>query len=150
MAAQQGAEAVDFSREDPVEAIRELTRGIGVDRAIDVVGVDALAPQEGPAAGSVDRERQHAEMEQAAPQRNPKGDLWVPGNAPSQALDWAIAGLAKAGTLGIIGVYPETMHSFPLGKAMNRNVTVKMGNCNHKTYIPHIVELIRSGAIDPE
>lgn len=150
MAAGQGAEVVDFGKEDPVEAIKSLTRGIGVDRAIDVVGIDALAPQQGPAAASVDRERQSAEAKRAAPDRNPRGGQWVPGNAPTQALDWAVQGLAKAGTLGIIGVYPESMHSFPIGQAMNRNITVKMGNCNHRKYVPHIVELIRSNAIDPE
>jgi threonine dehydrogenase-like Zn-dependent dehydrogenase len=37
MARDQGAEVIDFSREDPVEAIRRLTHGIGVDRAIDAV-----------------------------------------------------------------------------------------------------------------
>jgi len=29
---------IDFNAEDPVEAIRRLTGGIGVDRAIDAVG----------------------------------------------------------------------------------------------------------------
>ncbi len=37
MARAQGAEVIDFEREDPVAAIRELTSGIGVDRAIDAV-----------------------------------------------------------------------------------------------------------------
>src|SRR5207247_1002360 len=46
----QGAEAIDFNAEDPVEALRELTGGIGVDRAIDAVGVDAARPHDGPAA----------------------------------------------------------------------------------------------------
>jgi threonine dehydrogenase-like Zn-dependent dehydrogenase len=37
MAQDQGAEIINFSSEDPVEAIRELTNGIGVDRAVDAV-----------------------------------------------------------------------------------------------------------------
>ncbi|WP_204985633.1 zinc-binding dehydrogenase, partial [Escherichia coli] len=40
MARQQGAEVIDFDREDPVQTLRRLTNGIGVDRAIDAVGVD--------------------------------------------------------------------------------------------------------------
>lgn len=43
MARTQGAEVIDFNAEDPVETIRRLTGGIGVDRAIDAVGVDASA-----------------------------------------------------------------------------------------------------------
>lgn len=50
MARAQGAEVIDFNQEDPVEAIHSLTGGIGVDRAIDAVGVDAVAPHSGPAA----------------------------------------------------------------------------------------------------
>ncbi len=34
MARAQGAEVIDFNREDPVQALRALTGGIGVDRAI--------------------------------------------------------------------------------------------------------------------
>jgi threonine dehydrogenase-like Zn-dependent dehydrogenase len=50
MARAQGAEVIDFNSEHPVEAIQRLTGGIGVDRAIDAVGVDAERPKSGPAA----------------------------------------------------------------------------------------------------
>jgi threonine dehydrogenase-like Zn-dependent dehydrogenase len=32
---------------------------------------------------------------------------------------------------------------------MNKNITIKMGNCNHRKYIPHLIELVRSGTFDP-
>ncbi len=35
-----------------------------------------------------------------------------------------------------------------VGMAMNRNLTLKMGNCPHPKYIPHL-GLVRSGAVDP-
>src|SRR5690606_15015558 len=41
MAQRQGAESINFNREDPVETLKRLTGGVGVDRAIDAVGVDA-------------------------------------------------------------------------------------------------------------
>ena len=37
-----------------------------------------------------------------------KGKQWVPGDAPSQVMNWDVRSLAKAGTLSIIGAYPET------------------------------------------
>src|SRR3954447_4095254 len=37
MARAQGAEIINFEEEDPVETLRRLTNGIGVDRAIDAV-----------------------------------------------------------------------------------------------------------------
>jgi threonine dehydrogenase-like Zn-dependent dehydrogenase len=33
--------------------------------------------------------------------------------------------------------------------AMNKNLTVKMGNCNHRRYLPRLLDLVRTGAIDP-
>ncbi len=56
MARAQGAEVIDFNQDDPVECIRELSGGIGVDRVIDAVGVDAVSPSQGPAAAQA-RER---------------------------------------------------------------------------------------------
>ena len=44
----QGAEIVDFAEDDPVETVLRLTGGIGVDRVIDAVGVDAMRATHGP------------------------------------------------------------------------------------------------------
>ena len=151
MAREQGAEIINYNAEDPIEVIRELTGGIGVDRAIDAVGVDANAPESGPAAEKAQKQAQQfqQEVQQIAPETNPQGDNWHPGNAPSQALEWAVQGLAKAGTLSIIGVYPPTQKSFPIGMAMNKNLTINMGNCNHRKYIPDLVDMVRKGTVDP-
>ena len=152
MARDQGAEAVDFNAEDPVETIRRLTGGIGVDRVIDAVGVDAVHPHSGPAAKkSAKKEKEFAkEVEKVAPEQNPDGDLWRPGDAPSQVLSWAVESVCKAGTISIIGVYPPQAQSFPIGQAMNKNLTVNMGNCNHRRYIPMLLDMVESGAVDPE
>jgi threonine dehydrogenase-like Zn-dependent dehydrogenase len=111
------AETVNFDAEDPVAAINELTGGIGVDRAVDAVGIDAQSP--------------------------------ATGARPDQALRWAVQALAKAGSLGIIGVYPTAMESFPIGLAMNKNLTIKAGNCNHRRYIPELLALTRNGSVEP-
>jgi threonine dehydrogenase-like Zn-dependent dehydrogenase len=151
MARAQGAEVIDFDAEHPVKTLQRLTGGIGVDRAIDAVGVDAEHAHGGPARReAAQKGKQHAEEVAAvAPKQNPDGQLWQPGDAPSQALEWAVEALAKAGTLSIIGVYPQTARFFPIGAALNKNLTVKMGNCNHRRYIPHLVDLVRSGTVDP-
>jgi len=148
IARRQGAEIVNFEKEDPVETIVQLTGGIGVDRAIDAVGVEAEHPHGGPAADPEKAEKLEAEAQQNAPD-SPDQPPFEPGDAPSQALRWAVQALAKAGTLSIIGVYPPTIETFPIGQAMNKNLTIRMGNCNHRKYIPHLVDLVRSGVIDP-
>src|SRR6185369_12163367 len=50
LARAQGAEVINYEEEDPIETLLELTGGIGVDRAIDAVGVDEQRPHKGPAA----------------------------------------------------------------------------------------------------
>ncbi|HEX4807989.1 MAG TPA: zinc-dependent alcohol dehydrogenase [Bryobacteraceae bacterium] len=151
MAKAQGAEVINFDQEHPVEAIQQLTGGIGVDRAIDAVGVDAQAPESGPAVkeAKAEAKEQKREMKEIAPKTNPKDGNWVPGGAPSQVLEWAVKSLAKAGSLSIIGVYPQAAKAFPIGAAMNKNLTINMGNCNHRKYVPKLVGLVKAGLIDP-
>jgi threonine dehydrogenase-like Zn-dependent dehydrogenase len=151
MAKNLGAEIIDFNVEDPVEVLQSLTGGTGVDRAIDAVGVDAVAPSAGAAAekAQVQMQQFQQQLHEIAPQINPQNGNWHPGNAPSQALEWAVQALAKAGTLSIIGVYPLTHKFFPIGMAMNKNLTLKMGNCNHRKYIPKLVDLVQSGVVTP-
>jgi len=57
-------------------------------------------------------------------------------------------GSGKAGTVSILGVYGE-VDSFPIGNAMEKNLTLTMGNCNHRRYIPRLIELVRSGSLNP-
>lgn len=148
MARRQGAEPVDFEKEDPVETPVALTGGIGVDRVIDAVGVDAEHAHHGSAAGTGDKAG--AALSAAKAAVTPKGrHAWKRGDGPSQALDWAVAALAKAGTLSINGVYPPGQNDFPIGQAMNKNLTLRMGNCHHRKYIPHLLDLIAAGTIDP-
>lgn len=151
MARAQGAEVIDYEAEDPVATIKELTGGIGVDRAIDAVGIDANRAHHGPAGKESKKVAKELdeEVKTVAPKTNPDGENWVPGDGPSQALRWAVEALAKAGTLSIIGVYGDSATTFPIGKAVEKNLTIKMGNCNHRRYVPELVEMVRMGRIDP-
>jgi threonine dehydrogenase-like Zn-dependent dehydrogenase len=151
MARKLGAEIVNYNEEDPVEVIRSLTGGSGADRVIDAVGVDSERPKVGPAAEQAEKQAGQFEKErrQIAPETNTDGKVFKPGDAPSQAGTWAVQACAKAGTLSIIGVYPQTDQFFPIGMAMNKNLTLTMGNCNHRKYVPTLVNMVESGAVDP-
>jgi threonine dehydrogenase-like Zn-dependent dehydrogenase len=151
MARAQGAEVISFEEDDPVEVIKELTNDIGVDRAIDAVGVDAVRPHKGPAAKKAEKETPEFDQEvrKIAPKTNPEGRNWHPGDAPSLTMQWAVEALAKAGTLSIIGVYPQAVTTFPIGAAFGKNLTVQMGGCNHRAYIPRLIEYVMAGAVDP-
>lgn len=148
VARNQGAEVINFAKEDPVQMLRELTGGIGPDCVIDAVGVDANTSEQEKTNGK-EAEKFKKEVEEIAPDANPHNSNWHPGNAPSQALEWAVKAIAKAGTLSIIGVYPPTMRHFPIGQAMNKNLKINAGNCNHRKYVPMLLERVKSGEIDP-
>jgi len=147
----QNAETIDFNAEHPVQAIKELTGGIGADRVIDAVGIDAEMPKEGPAAIESEQliDRFADEQDKVAPRIAPANGRWEPGDAPSLALRWATQAVAKAGTIGVIGVYPPQHEAFPLGEAMNANLTVKLGNCNHRKYVPGLLSKMAAGHADP-
>ncbi|QLG12678.1 glutathione-dependent formaldehyde dehydrogenase (plasmid) [Deinococcus sp. D7000] len=151
MARKNGAEVINFEEEDPIQAIQRLTGGVGADCVIDAVGVDAQHAHGGPAAPDANEAQKFEEqVEQVAPEAQPTKDgQWVPGDAPSQVLEWAIEAVKKAGQIGIIGVYSPSVTTYPIGKAMNKNLTVRMGNCNHRVYIPHLVDLVAAGVVDP-
>jgi len=146
----QNAEVVDFNREDPVQAVKDLTDGIGVDAVIDAVGVDAQHPSSGPAAPSAEEKSGfEQEVAQVAPDAAPQGDLWVPGDAPSQAARWAVEIVAKYGRIGVIGVYAPTVETYPIGAAMLKNLTIRMGNCDHHSVTPPLIERVAAGLFDP-
>ncbi|SKA12875.1 alcohol dehydrogenase catalytic domain-containing protein [Consotaella salsifontis] len=148
-----GAETINFEEENPLEAILELTGGIGPDRAIDVVGVDAFRPTKGPMKAEVEKRAEFYDRQvQMIAEASAMTDAshYAAGNAPSLSLEWAVQALAKAGTLSVIGVYPQTDMFFPIGAAMNKNLTLRMGNANHKKYVQRLVEMVRTGALRPE
>lgn len=123
-ARRQGAEPVDFAREDAVQTVLEMTRDIGADCVIDAVGIDA---QSGKA----------------------EGPGFEPGDAPASALEFAVGMAAKAGHVSIIGVYPPTMQQYPIGKAMGKSLTIRMGDCPHRRYLPRALRWVANGTIRP-
>ena len=54
----------------------------------------------------------------------------------------------RGGKISIVGVYGPPANLFPIGVAMNKNLTMRMGQCNVRRYMPHLLALIRDGIID--
>lgn len=149
LAQQQGAITIDYSTQDPLEVVAVLTKGVGATSVIDAVGIDAMM---GPVNhittyGSADSETYNQEVRHIAPQHT---DKWCPGTGPSQVLRWATQTAAKAGTISIAGVYSPLLDAFPIGLAMEKNLTIRMGNCNHKRYIPCLINQLTDREIDPD
>ncbi len=121
-----GAETVDLSRvDDPVVALREETRGRGPDVCIDAVGLEA--------SGS--------------PWRTLLGRALKVAPGSAVALSWAIHAVRKDGTVSIVGVYGPPANLVPIGAAMNKGLTFRMGQTSVKRYWPRLLEHVRAGRL---
>ena len=65
------------------------------------------------------------------------------------ALSEAIKCCRKAGTVSIPGVYTGEADKLPLGAAMNKGLTLKMGQTHMQRYLKPLLKKIEEGAIDP-
>lgn len=68
---------------------------------------------------------------------------------PLCALRWAIEAVKPAGQVAVLGVYGPDMTGFPLAAAFEKNVTLRMGGCPHRRYIPHLLTILQAGILDP-
>lgn len=123
-----GSEPVNFRKvPDIVSHLKEMTGGRGPDACIDAVGLEA------------EGDPIHAVL----------GSAFLEAGSIA-ALTWAVNAVRSGGTVSIIGVYgPPFNHFFPLGWAMNRNLTFRMGQCNVLTYLEDLLGKTERGEIDP-
>ncbi|MGH7475332.1 MAG: hypothetical protein ACRELD_03515 [Longimicrobiales bacterium] len=117
---------IDFSAVDVVTELNQQTDGRGPDICIDAVGVEA--------DGSVMHEF--------------LGRILMLQAGAATVVDWAIHAVRKGGTVVLIGVYGPPWNLVPIGTAMNKGLTLRMGQCNTKRYMPHLLAHLRAGRID--
>jgi len=125
-----GAEVLNYAQVDVLEALKEMTGGRGPDCVIDAVGMEA--DSEG-LDQYYDKAKQYMRMQTDRP----------------NALRQAIMACRKGGTVSIVGVYGGLVDKFPLGPAMNKALTFKMGQMHAQKYIPRLIEHVERGQADP-
>jgi threonine dehydrogenase-like Zn-dependent dehydrogenase len=132
MAAEQGkAETINFDDQDVYDTLMEMTGGRGPDRCIDAVGTEAHV------GGSFD-----AVLDKA------KEAVFLGTDRP-HVLREAIMCCRKGGTLSIPGVYLGFLDKIPFGAAVNKGLTMKMGQTHVQRYTKPLLQKIESGEIDP-
>jgi threonine dehydrogenase-like Zn-dependent dehydrogenase len=124
-----GAETVNFDEvDDVVKEILRRTDNRGADVCIDAVGCEA--------GGSLMQKLTGVVMKLQA--------------GAATAIGWAIQSVRKAGHVSIVGVYGPPWNLVPMGVAMNKGLTIRMNQCNVKRYMPHLLEHVRQGRVDPK
>jgi threonine dehydrogenase-like Zn-dependent dehydrogenase len=132
MAATHGkAETINFAQDDVYDRLMEMTGGRGPDRCIDAVGMEAHA------GGSVD-----AVLDKV------KAAMYLGTDRP-HVLREAILCCRKGGTLSIPGAYVGFLDKIPFGAAMNKGLSMKMGQTHVQRYYTRLLRMIEAGAIDP-
>ena len=113
-----------------VEALRDLTGGIGPDSCIDAVGMEAHGTD---ALALYDKVEQTAMLETDRP----------------TALRQILQSVRKGGTVSIPGVYGGVLNKLNFGAAFGKGITMKMGQTNMHKYLKPLLERVESGQIDP-
>jgi threonine dehydrogenase-like Zn-dependent dehydrogenase len=132
MAKEHGnAEIIDVTRVKVYDQLMEMTRGRGPDRCVDAVGAEAHA------SGSFD-----AVVDAA------KAAVMLGTDRP-HVLREAIMCCRKGGTVSVPGVYIGLLDKVPFGAAMNKGLTLRMGQTNMPKYMKPLLERIQAGEIDP-
>jgi threonine dehydrogenase-like Zn-dependent dehydrogenase len=133
MAADVKAEVINYEElphEDVVDALKKMTGGQGPDACIDAVGMEAHADT---IAGLYDYAKQKARLSFDRP----------------IALRQVIQACRKGGTVSIPGVYAGFLDKIPLGAAMNKGLTFRMGQTHMMRYMKPLLERVERKEIDP-
>jgi len=124
------AEVLDYTKVNVVEALKELTGGQGPDACIDAVGMEA---HEVGYEGVYDRVKQAVRLETDRP----------------YVLREAIQACRKGGIVSIMGVYGAVLDKFPMGAAMNKGLTLRMGQMHAQRYLDRLIGHAERGEVDP-
>jgi hypothetical protein len=123
---------------------------IGVDRVVGSVGVDAQRPKSGPAVEAAEQMGTFGQKSsQVAPEQGSHSETWSRRMHPASQCSGPPRGWRKRARSASSACTPPQMISFPIGAAMNENLTVKMGNCSHRRYIPRLLDPMRSEPSTP-
>ncbi|MEN1974136.1 zinc-dependent alcohol dehydrogenase [Cellulomonas sp. P4] len=113
--------------DDIVVEMKRATDGLGFDRVIEAVG---------------------AEADGNLVQHVTAAKLKLQGGSPV-ALNWAIDGVRKGGTVSVMGAYGPIFSAVKFGDAMNKGLTLRMNQAPVARQWPRLLEHIRNGYLKP-
>jgi threonine dehydrogenase-like Zn-dependent dehydrogenase len=124
-----GAEAIDFEQTSVLEALTEMTGGLGPDAVIDAVGMEAHG-------FAIDNLLEIAKQKVGV------------GADRGHALREAIMACRKGGRISMPGVYGGLLDKFPLGALMQKGIQLRTGQTHVQRYASDLLRRIEAGEID--
>lgn len=138
MAARHGVETLDYGK-DVTDQLREMTAGRGPDAVIDAVGMEAHGS---PVAGFA-----HQALG-LLPDKLARKAMETAGVDRLAALHTSIDAVRRGGTLSLSGVYGGQASPMPLLAMFDKQIQVRMGQCNVRRWTQDILPLVEDDA-DP-
>jgi threonine dehydrogenase-like Zn-dependent dehydrogenase len=124
-----GAEVIDYEQTSVLEALMDMTGGIGPDAVIDAVGMES----HGFAVDNIaDTVKQKVGF----------------GADRGHALREAIMACRKGGRVSMPGVYGGFLDKFPLGALMEKGLQLRTGQTHVQRYLKDLLRRIGEGEID--
>jgi S-(hydroxymethyl)glutathione dehydrogenase/alcohol dehydrogenase len=122
------AETLNFAEyDDVVVELKKQTDHLGADVVIECVGAEADGNLLQHVAGA---------------------KLKMQGGSPV-ALNWAIDGARKGGTISVMGAYGPIPNAVKFGDALNKGLTLRMNQAPVKRQWPRLFEHVRNGYLEP-
>lgn len=127
-----GATTIDYTDDDVtvVEALRDLTGGVGPDSCIDAVGMEAHSNT---FIGAYDKIKQALMLQTDRP----------------FVLRQAIQAIRKGGSLSIPGVYGGVLDKVNFGAAFGKGIRMAMGQTHMHRYLQPLLKRVENSEIDP-
>ncbi len=132
MAEAGGAVPINFAEESVIERLGDLTHGKGPEKCIDAAGMESHVGFAQPDT-IYDRAKQMMMLESDRP----------------HVLREMIYVCRPAGVLSIPGVYSGLVDKLPMGQAMNKGLTWRMGQTHVNRWTDDLLHRIAAGQIDP-
>jgi threonine dehydrogenase-like Zn-dependent dehydrogenase len=124
------AEIIDLRDDSVYDRLMELTNGMGPDRCIDAVGLEAHS------TGSISQVYDKAKT------------MMMMETDRAHVLREAILCCRPGGTISVPGVYLGVADKIPLGPFMNKGLTMKSGQTHMPRYLEPLLRRIEDDGID--
>ena len=118
------SETINAEKDDPVQAIRDMTDGRGADVCVDAVGMEA--------------ERKL---------KDKLANIWHVEVGSIKALKAAISAVRRGGWISVLGVYGVPYDKFPLGQIFDKGIHLSFGQAPVQKYIDDLIRYLEEKKI---
>src|SRR5438094_10656858 len=119
------SETVNAEKDDPAQAIRDMTDGRGADVCVDAVGMEA--------------ERKL---------KDKLANIWHVEVGSIKALKAAISAVRRGGWISVLGVYGVPYDKFPLGQIFVKGIHLSFGQATVQMYNEYLILYCEGGNIE--